>query len=128
MFIPAFTFTSDFLSSISPGWVVIFLVSYRPMFTILSWLDLQAFNISILKIFKLIQNYLHRTTDIKFRKSFGKFSRSYSEGLSKCGEISLQEYVSEGISHPVFYCDLVYKLRRSNAERISSFSSLRSRK
>ena len=26
--------------------------------------------------------------------------------------ISFQEYVSKGISHPVFYSDLVYKLRR----------------
>ena len=32
--------------------------------------------------------------------------------LSKFGEISFQEYVSEGISHPVFYGDLVYKIRR----------------
>ena len=38
--------------------------------------------------------------------------RSYSDLLSKFGEISFQDYVSEGISHPVFYHDLVYKLRR----------------
>ena len=43
---------------------------------------------------------------------FGKFLRSYSELLSKFGDISFQEYVSKGISHPVFYGDLVYKLRR----------------
>ena len=30
----------------------------------------------------------------------------------KFGIISFQEYVSKGISHPVFYGDLVYKLRR----------------
>ena len=43
MFIPAFTtnaMNSDFLSLISPGRVVMFLNSYRTMFTILSWLDL----------------------------------------------------------------------------------------
>ena len=28
------------------------------------------------------------------------------------GDISFQEYVFKGISHPVFYGDLVYKLRR----------------
>ena len=28
------------------------------------------------------------------------------------GDISFQEYLSKGISHPVFYGDLVYKLRR----------------
>ena len=39
-------------------------------------------------------------------------SRSYSELLSKFGDISFQEYLSKGISHPVFYGDLVYKLRR----------------
>ena len=43
---------------------------------------------------------------------FGKFFRSYSELLSKFSDISFQEYLSKGISHPVFYGDLVYKLRR----------------
>ena len=28
------------------------------------------------------------------------------------GDISFQEYVSKGISHPIFFGDLVYKLRR----------------
>ena len=46
------------------------------------------------------------------RKTFGTFFRSYSELLSKFGDISFQEYLSKGISHPVFYSDLVYKLRR----------------
>ena len=74
--------------------------------------------ISILKISKLLQNCLHRVIDItsyryhKLRKTFGKFFRSYSELLSKFGDISFQEYVFKGISHPVFYGDLVYKLRR----------------
>ena len=44
--------------------------------------------------------------------TFGNLFRPYSEVLSKFGEISFQEYVSEGISHPVFNWDLVYKLRR----------------
>ena len=35
----------------------------------------------------------------KLRKTFGKFVMSYYELLSKFGEISFQEYVSEGISH-----------------------------
>ena len=41
---------------------------------------------------------------------------SYFELLSKFGAISFQEYVSKGITHPVFYGDLVYKLRRVNGE------------
>ena len=48
----------------------------------------------------------------KPRKTFGRFFRSYSELLSTFCDISFQEYVSEGSSHPVFYGDLVYKLRR----------------
>ena len=60
MFIPVFTTNAmtDFLSSISPGWVVMFLDSHRMVFTFLSCLHLlglgveQAFPISILKIFK----------------------------------------------------------------------------
>ena len=40
------------------------------------------------------------------------FFMSYTEPLSKFGDMSLQEYVSKGVSHPVFYGDLVYKLKR----------------
>ena len=109
--------TSDFLLLISHGWVVTFLDSHRTVFTFRSWLDLLdvvlAFWISILKISKLLQNCLHRVIRYhKLRKTFGKFFRSYSELLSKFGDISFQEYVFKGISHPVFYGDLVYKLRR----------------
>ena len=52
----------------------------------------------------------------KLRKTFDKFFRSYSDLLSKFGEISFQEYVTEGISQPVFYGDLVYKLKRVRCE------------
>ena len=56
----------------------------------------------------------------------GKFFRSDSELLSKFGAISFQEYVSKGITHPVFYGDLVYKLRRvkDNTNFISSGSKI----
>ena len=47
----------------------------------------------------------------KLRKTFGKFARSYLELLFKFGTISFQEYVSKGITHPVFNCYLIYKLR-----------------
>ena len=62
----------------------------------------------------------------KLLKTFGKFLRSYSELLSKFGAISLQEYVSKGITHPVFYGDLVYKPRRVKGETnsISSGSKI----
>ena len=112
MFIPAFTtnvMTSDFLSSISPGWVVMFLDSNRLVFTFLIWLDLLcvvlAFRIFILKIFKLLPNYWHRVADIT---SFEKHVESswYSDILPKFGEILFEEYVSEGNSHPVFYFDI----------------------
>ena len=52
----------------------------------------------------------------KHRKTFGKFFRSHSDLLSKFCEISFQEIVSKGISQPVFYGDLVYKLRKVNCE------------
>ena len=57
-----------------------------------------------------------RYSDICLRKTFGRFFSSYSELLSKFGEISFLEYVFEGISHPVVYDDLVYKLRRVKCE------------
>ena len=52
----------------------------------------------------------------KLRKTFGKIVRSYSGFLSKFGEISFQEFVSEGFSHHVFYGDLVYKISRVKCE------------
>ena len=124
MFIPAFTsnaMTSVFLSSISPGWVVIFLDSNRMMLNIsklvrfarcfTSVSDFNSKNIQITsKLLK--QGYRYH----KLRKILGKFFRSYSDLLTKFGEISFQEYVTEGISHPVFYDDLVYKLRRVKCE------------
>ena len=66
---PAFTtngMTSDYLSSISPGWVVISLGSQRMVLTFLIRFDLlgdaPTIRISILKIFKLLPNYWHMVT------------------------------------------------------------------
>ena len=70
-----------------------------------SVLDFHSKNLQITS--KLLAQGYH-----KLRKTFGKFFRSYSELLSKFCDISFQEYVSKGIYHPVFYCNLVYKLRR----------------
>ena len=48
-----------------PGWVVMFLDSNLMVFTFLSLLGVaQAFQISILKIFRLLPNYWHRVTYI----------------------------------------------------------------
>ena len=58
----------------------------------------------------------------KLHKTFCKFFTTYSELLSKYGDIAFQEYVSKGIPHPVFYDDLVYKLRR--VEGTPNFISL----
>ena len=72
-----------------------------------SVLDFHSKNLQITSKL-LTQGYRYH----KLWKTFGKFFRSYSELLSKFGDISFQEYLSKGISHPVFYGDLVYKLRR----------------
>ena len=72
-----------------------------------SVLDFHSKNLQITSKL-LTQGYRYH----KLRKTFGKFFRSYSEHLSKFGDISFQEYLSKGISHPVFYGNLVYKLRR----------------
>ena len=119
-FIPAFTTnatTSDFLLLISCGWVVTFPDSHCTVFYIsqlvgfarccTSVLDFHSKNLQITSKL-LTQGYRYH----KLRKTFGKIFRSYSELLWKFGDISFQEYVFKGISHPVFYGDLVYKLRR----------------
>ena len=60
----------------------------------------------------LTQGYIYH----KLRKTFWKIFTSYSELLSKFGAISFQDNVSQGITHPVFYGDLVNKLRRVKGE------------
>ena len=72
-----------------------------------SVLDFHSKNLKITSTL-LTQGYRYH----KLRKTFGKFFRSFSELLSKFGDISFQEYLSKGISHPFFYGYLVYKLRR----------------
>lgn len=48
----------------------------------------------------------------KLRKSFGKFFKNYKELLLKFGPVHFYDYVTNGISHPKFYGDLVIKLRK----------------
>ena len=59
--------------------------------------------------------YCNRVTDITIFEKHLESSLDHTPNwLSKFGDISFQEYiyVIKGISHPVFYGDLVYKLRR----------------
>ena len=121
MFLPAFTtntMTSDSLSSISPCWVVMPLDSHRTMFTFLSWLDLLGVVLVFISILKSSNHSSKLLTHCykyhKLRKTFGKFVRSYTDLLSKFGEISFKEYVSEGISHPVVLLTLKLMIGRSN--------------
>ena len=72
-----------------------------------SVLDFHSKNLQITSKL-LTQGYRYH----KLRKTFGKSFRSCSELLSEFGDISFQEYVSKGISHQVFYGDLIDKLRR----------------
>ena len=53
--------------------------------------DFQAKNLQITGTSKLLTQACRYH---KLRKTFGNFLRSYSDLLSKCGEISFQEYVS----------------------------------
>ena len=108
---------TNFLLLISHGWAVTFirLPSYGIYISQLvrfascctSVLDFLFKNLQITSKL-LTQGYRYH----KLRKTFGKFFRSYSQLLSKFGDISFQEYVSKGISQPVFYGDLVYNVRR----------------
>ena len=45
--------------------------------------------------------FTHGNRYQKLRKTFWKLFRSFPVLLSKCGAISVQEYVSTGITHPV---------------------------
>ena len=87
---------------------------------------LAFFKFPFLKFSNHFQNIDTGLHIYKFRKTFGKLFRSYSELLSKFAEISFQEFVSKGVPHGVFYGDLVYKLRRAKGEEncISSGSKI----
>ena len=87
-------------------WYLHFAVAVRFARCCTSVLDFHSTNHQITSKL-LTQSYRYH----KLRKKFGKFFRSYSELLSKF-DISFKEYASKGISQPVFYGDLVYKLRR----------------
>ena len=133
MFIPAFmlnAMTSDFLSQIFPGWVVMFLDSHLMVFTFLSYLDLLgvalAFRISILNIFKLLPNFWHTVTDITSfekhsEKSLGQTLTFYLIWWNIVSRICFGRNLS-----PVFYGDLVYKLNRvkCKANVVSSGSKI----
>ena len=55
------------------------------------------------KKFQIASKFLtHGNSYHELRKTFGKFLRSYSELLSKFGAKSFQDYISQGITHPVF--------------------------
>ena len=127
VFIQAFTInamTSGFLWLISPGSVVVFLSSHHKEFIFRSWFDLLDVVLALVFDFHSKGKDLQITSGIlaqgcgcrRLRVAFRKFFRSYSELLSKFGAISFEEYVSQGITHPVFYGDLVYKLRRVKGE------------
>ena len=87
-----------------------------------------VFFISIIKIFKSLQNYWHRVTDIT---SFGQhLESSFVHTLNFYPNLVQYRFknihVSKGITHSVFYGDLVYKLRRVKGEAnfISSGSKI----
>ena len=120
-FRPAFTtnaMTSDVLSLISQGWVVTFQDSHRMVIIFRNWLDLLgvvlAFWTSILKISKLLLNCWHRVIDITSFEKHLESSLDHTPNFCRTfSDNSFQEYLSKGISHLVFYGDLVYKLRRA---------------
>ena len=100
MFIPAFTInamTSDFLSSVSLCWVVMFLGSKRMVFIFLSWLNLVvvalAFWISIQRNFKLLPNYWHRVdiTSLEHLESSSGFWRKISTALLRWFRVQTQK-------------------------------------
>ena len=90
--------------------------SHRTVFTFRSWLDLLGvvltFWISILKISKLLQNCLHRVIDITSFERHLESSLDHTLNFCRNLVIFRSKNICQKESHPVFYGDLVYKLRR----------------
>ena len=88
------------------------------MFTRLSWLDVLAVVLIFEFPFSKFSNH-SQTCDTGLQISQASenfFLNSSDHTLSFHSEISFKEYVSQGISHPVCYGDLVYKLKRVRCE------------
>ena len=117
IFTSAFTTNAmalDFLSLISLGWVVMFLDSHCTVVNLRTWIDLLDVSDSYFhsKNLQITYNYWNRVTDITgFGTGLGS-SSGHTRNFCPFGTLSCQEYVSKGITHPVFYGDLVFKLRR----------------
>ena len=72
--------------------------------------DIKDFNSRNLQLTSKLLNQGYRYH--KLRKSFGKFFKSHKELLLMFGLIQFYDYVTNGISHPKFYGDLVIKFRK----------------
>ena len=59
-----------------------------------------------------IVNFPWLSGDVPRLLSYGIYVSRLVRFATCCGEIWFQEYVSKGSTHPVFYGDLIYKLRR----------------
>ena len=92
-------------------WMVTFLVVLLMVFTIRYLLGLLESAImlqtSTLEINVLQQGYRYH----KLRKTFSKFYRRHYELISKYN-VGLKTLLSEGLSEPEFYGDLVYKFKK----------------
>ena len=86
------------------------------MFTFLSWLDLLGV---VLTFLGFHSKNLQITSELPTQGYRYHKLRKHLESVSAHtlkDEISIQEFVSEEIPHPVFYGDLVYKLGRVKYE------------
>ena len=80
-----------------------------------------VFDFFILKIFKSFQNFGHMVT---FITSFGTPKGTSLNVFPNLRCNTVLRYISTGITHPGFYSDLAYKLRRvKGAENFISFGS-----
>ena len=77
-----------------------------------------------LKTFKLLLNYWHRVTDIIGSEKHLESPLDDTLNFCKSSAISIQEYVSKGLSYLAFYGDLVYKLTMVKCARMSSGSQI----
>ena len=79
---------------------------------------------------RLLHSYLHHfKSDLISNVDHMRNSCTEPSSVILSQTISFQEYVSKGITHPVFYGDLVYKLRRVKGKEnfISSGSKIMKR-
>ena len=104
--------TSDFVLFISHGWVVTFPDSHRKVFTFRSWLEFRCCTVSVLDFYSINLQITPELLTQEYFKNSWKIVKIILRTSVEIWWSFVPRICVKEISYPVFYGNLVYKLRR----------------